>query len=88
MTPNDYSGLASIFSSKLLEFTDNHLFPMHSNHINIDGKNIKYSVVSQSVLRKDLHEWNYLSFAGRFQKPIFPIKPLNQGLDQDIIINR
>ena len=45
VTPQDYSGAVSIFGSGLLNWTGSSVFPMHSNHISLEGKNVKYSVV-------------------------------------------
>lgn len=61
---------------------------MHSNHITLDGRKIKYSVIGNQALREDLQTWKYLSFAGRLHKPILPLRPLAEGLDDDIHRNR
>jgi hypothetical protein len=45
VTPGDYSGAVRVFGSGLLGWTGDSVFPMHSNHITLEGKNIKYSVV-------------------------------------------
>lgn len=87
-SPNDYSGAVSIAGSSLLNWTGNSLFPMHSNHINLEGKPIKYSVIGHLPLREDLRTWKYLSFAGRLQKPVFPLRPLAERLGEDMNRNR
>jgi hypothetical protein len=47
VSPNDYSGAVSIFGSSILNWTDSALFPMHSNHISLEGKSVKYSVIGR-----------------------------------------
>jgi Phosphatidate cytidylyltransferase, mitochondrial len=61
---------------------------MHSNHIDLESRKVKYSVIGKSVFREDLRKWKYLSFAGRLHKPVLPIKPLSDGLGEDISHNR
>lgn len=88
VSPDDYSGAVSIAGSGLLSWTGSSLFPMHSNHIKLDGRPVKYSVVGQSVLREDLKTWKYLSLAGRLHKPVLPLRALSDGLGEDMSRNR
>jgi hypothetical protein len=68
--------------------TQNYIFPMHSNHIEIDGKKFKYSVIEKDTFRNDLRNWKYLSFAGRLHKPITFVKPIADGIEWDVQRNR
>jgi hypothetical protein len=47
---------------------------MHSNHIVLGNKKVKYSIIGKEYLRQDLREWNYLSFAGRLHKAVIPLQ--------------
>lgn len=71
---SDYSGLTGVLGSAVLDWTYGSLFPMHSNHIVLDGRKLKYSVIGIKDLREDLYSWKFLSFAGRLQKPIIPLQ--------------
>jgi mitochondrial translocator assembly and maintenance protein 41 len=88
VSPSDYSGAVSIAGASLLNWTGSSIFPMHSNHITLDGKPLKYSVIGQAPLREDLRTWKYLSFAGRLHKPVLPLRPLSEGLGEDLSRNR
>ena len=48
---DDYAGLPWIFGSSVVSFATNSVFPMHSNHIMLDDKKIKYSIIGQKHLR-------------------------------------
>ncbi len=50
-SPSDYAGAASIFGPGLLNWTGSSLFPMHSNHIDLENRKIKYSVIGKGALR-------------------------------------
>lgn len=76
-SPDDYSGAAGLFGAGLVSWSDSAIFPMHSNHISLDGRNIKYSVIGQAAFREDLRKWRYLSFAGRLHKPVLQVKPFS-----------
>lgn len=76
--PNDYEGLTSLIGSEYLSTLGKHVFPVHFNHINLQGDPIKYGVVSQNLFLKDLIDWNILTLAGRMHKPIKPLIPLDQ----------
>ena len=45
--PSDYGGLGQFFGTPLVNFCSQSIFPMHSNHILLEGKKIKYSVIGQ-----------------------------------------
>jgi len=76
VSPDDYSGATTLFGPRLLEWSGRSVFPMHSNHIILDGRRLKYSIIGTADLREDLRTWKYLSFAGRLQKPIHQVLPL------------
>jgi len=61
---------------------------MHSNHIVLGDKKVKYSIVGMTALREDLRGWKYLSFAGRLHKAVIPLQPNSEGFDKDIKFNR
>lgn len=52
-------------------------------HINVQDKEtsrlVKYGVISQSRLKRDLMEWECLYVAGRMQKPILPLEMNKKG---------
>jgi mitochondrial translocator assembly and maintenance protein 41 len=88
VSKDDYAGLAWLFGAPLLQFTTKAVFPWHSNHILLEDKKIKYSIVSQHHLRTDLNTWKYLSFAGRLQKAVLPLQPYTKGFEEDLRANR
>lgn len=44
---HEYAGLAWLMGPKIMEFSHSYVFPMHSNHIILGDKKVKYSIISQ-----------------------------------------
>ena len=88
ISSNDYAGLTSILGSGVLDWSYNSVFPMHSNHIQLDGRKVKYSVIGMRDLREDLYTWKYLSFAGRLHKPVLPLQQYQENFLRDMTKNR
>ena len=54
---------------------------MHSNHIMLESKKVKYSIIGKKELRDDLRAWSYLSFAGRLHKAVIPLQSYAEGFE-------
>lgn len=53
---------------------------MHSNHITLEGRRVKYSAIGKVELRADLQSWQRMSFAGRLHKAVVPLLPYQENL--------
>lgn len=71
-----------------VNFATENVFPMHSNHIKIDGKKVKYSIIGKKYFREDMLTWKYLSFAGRMHKAVIPLQPYQENFEADLQRNR
>jgi translocator assembly and maintenance protein 41 len=85
---NDYSGFGYVMGAGWVNFATEKIFPMHSNHINLDGRKVKYSVIGKQQFREDMRNWKYLSFAGRMQKAVIPLQPYQENFAEDLQRNR
>ena len=68
---SDYAGLSKFFGPPYLDLINRFVFPAHFNHIETQDIKIKYSVVEEVTVLKDLKTWNLLTIAGRLHKPVF-----------------
>ncbi len=69
-----YSSLRYFGSSVVSKFQEVGAGVYFNPYVEIDGKLVKYGVVSIDTLVKDLAEWNTFYLAGRLQKPVNILK--------------
>jgi hypothetical protein len=62
-----------MIGTSYLDSLNKYIFPIHFNHIQLNGEKIKYGIVSQSLFLQDLIDWNMLTLAGRMHKPVKPL---------------
>ena len=87
-TPWIYWSKSEILEYFMLNWSYDSVFPMHSNHIQLDGRKVKYSIIGMRDLREDLYTWKYLSFAGRLHKPVIPLQQYQENFLRDMTKNR
>lgn len=69
-----YSSLRYFGSSVVSKFQEVGAGVYFNPYVEVDGKLVKYGVVSIDTLVKDLAEWNTFYLAGRLQKPVNILK--------------
>jgi len=69
-----YSSLRYFGSNVVSKFQEVGAGVYFNPYVEIDGKLIKYGVVSMDTLVKDLAQWNSFYLAGRLQKPVNILK--------------
>jgi hypothetical protein len=80
--------LGNILGSNYLKYLSKAVFPIHFNHIAIDGTKVKYGVINQNLFLKDLIDWNILTVAGRMHKPTAYLTQLDNQTKETIYGNR
>jgi translocator assembly and maintenance protein 41 len=66
-----YSGLGYWLGPRYLKWVEHNLFPVNfSPFIEFETVKIKYGITHTRTLLHDLEHWDWLSLAGRMQKPI------------------
>ncbi|CCH44863.1 Mitochondrial import protein MMP37 [Wickerhamomyces ciferrii] len=74
LNPNHYSSLKYFGSSTVAKFQEIGAGVYFNPYVEINGKLIKYGVVSIDTLVKDLAHWETFYLAGRLQKPVNILK--------------
>lgn len=86
--PKDYSCLGKLFlTTDRIDRVKGHTKMTFQSHIKDEGCTFKYGVIEYFDFLEQLRTWESFFIAGRFQKPVLPMKT-NTLLDDAIYYNR